>query len=296
MEKGGGFRSGYASLTGRPNVGKSTFLNAVVGQKIAIVTSRPQTTRNRILGIRNLPAAQVLFLDTPGIHTPRHGLGAHMVKEARQAISDVDVVLMMVEPEPPGREDLEILRSLKDAGKPVILLVNKTDKVKKTALLPVLDAYGGVFDFHSIVPVSALKGEGIDNVLDILVGLLPEGPRLFPEDMVTDSLERFIVAEMVREKVMAATREEVPHAVAVEVKKWEEDGSLVRIAADIFVEKEGQKGIIIGKRGGMLKEIGSAARADIESLLGAKVFLELFVKVVPDWRRRKGVLTELGYR
>lgn len=290
------FRSGYVSISGRPNVGKSTFLNAVLGQKLSIVTSRPQTTRNRIMGIKNLPHAQVLFLDTPGIHNPRHGLGSHMVKEARQAIHDVDAVLYMVEPERPREEDLKIIRSLKEEGKPVVLGINKIDKVRRQELLPVMQAYAKAYDFHEIIPFSAIKKEGLDEVLEVLVGLLPEGPRMFPEDMITDSVERFIVAEMVREKVMATTHEEVPHAVAVEVTKWEEDKRIIRISADIYVEKDGQKGIIIGKRGVRLKEIGTSARMDIEGLLGTKVFLELFVKVVPDWRRRKGVLTDLGYR
>ncbi len=290
------FRAGFVSISGRPNVGKSTFLNAVLGQKLAIVTSRPQTTRNRIMGIKNMPHAQVVFLDTPGIHKPLHGLGSHMVKEARQAIHDVDAVLYMVEPELPGGEDLSILRTLEQEKKPVVLIVNKLDTVKKPELLPVMQAYGEAFDFHEIVPISAKKKDGIEEALKVIVGLLPEGPRMFPEDMITDSAERFIVAEIVREKAMAATRKEVPHAVAVEVKKWEEDKKLIRIGADIYVEKNGQKGIIIGKRGAMLKEIGSLARRDIENLLGAKVFLELFVKVVPDWRRKKGVLMDLGYR
>ena len=290
------FRAGYVSISGRPNVGKSTFLNAVLGQKLAIVTSRPQTTRNRIMGIKNMPHAQVVFLDTPGIHKPLHGLGSHMVKEARQAIHDVDAVLYMVEPKLPGGEDLSILKTLEHEKKPVVLIVNKLDTVKKPELLPVMQAYGEAFDFHDIVPISARKKDGLEAVLEVILGLLPEGPRMFPEDMITDSAERFIVAEIVREKAMAATSKEVPHAVAVEVKKWEEDKKIIRIGVDIYVEKDGQKGIIIGKRGLMLKEIGSLARRDIERLLGAKVFLELFVKVVPDWRRKKSVLTDLGYR
>ncbi len=291
-----GFRAGYVSISGRPNVGKSTFLNAVLGQKLAIVTSRPQTTRNRIMGIKNLPGAQVVFLDTPGIHIPRHGLGSHMVKEARQAIHDVDAVLYMVEPARPHRDDLSILKTLRGEGKPVVLVVNKLDTVKKPELLPVIQAFSKAYDFHGIVPVSALRSDGLEDVLGIIKGLLPEAARMFPEDMLTDSAERFIVSEMVREKVMASTRKEVPHAVAVEVKRWDEDKRLISIGADIYVEKDGQKGIIIGKRGTMLKQIGTEARRDIEELLGTKVFLELFVKVVPDWRRKKGVLTDLGYR
>jgi len=296
MDTDQGMSSGYVSLTGRPNVGKSTFLNAAIGQKLAIVTSRPQTTRNRILGIKNMPGAQIMFLDTPGIHRPVHGLGDHMVKEAQQAIHDVDVVILMVEPTAPRGDDRKILRLLKDAGKPVVLLINKTDTIKKEALLPIMQKYDKEFDFEAVIPASALKGEGLDEVLELLKALMPEGPQLFPEDMLTDSPERFIVAEIVREKVMALTHEEVPHAVAVEVKTWEETDKLISVGADIYIEKPGQKGIIIGNRGVRIKEIGMNARKDIEKLLGIKVYLELFVKVVPDWRRKKSVLTDLGYR
>jgi GTP-binding protein Era len=290
------FKAGYVSISGRPNVGKSTFLNAVLGQKISIVTSRPQTTRNRIMGIKNMPGAQVVFLDTPGIHKPRHGLGSHMVKEARQAIHDVDAVLYMVEPERPGSEERDILGTLRDEGKPVVLLINKLDTVSKTALLPIMQAYGELFDFKEIIPVSALKKEGLNEALEVIKDILPQGQQMFPDDMITESPERFIVSEMVREKAMAATKEEVPHAVAVEVTLWEESKKLIKIAADIYVEKPGQKGIIIGKQGKTLKEIGTRARKDIEGLLGTKVYLELFVKVVPDWRRKKSALTDLGYR
>lgn len=295
-QEGRDFRSGYVSLTGKPNVGKSTFLNAVVGQKLAIVTSRPQTTRNRIMGIRNMPDAQIVFLDTPGIHRPKHGLGDHMVKEAWQAVHDVDLVALMVEPSMPGPEDRKILKFLRDAGKLAVLLINKSDTVKKTALLPVIQKYSESYDFKAVVPISALKGDGVDEALGIMRDLLPQGPRLFPEDMLTDVLERFIVAEIVREKVMALTHEEVPHAVAVEVKVWQEADKLITIGADIYIEKDGQKGIIIGNRGARIKEIGTASRKDIESLLGIRVYLELFVKVVPDWRRKRSVLTDLGYR
>ena len=274
------FRSGFVSITGRPNVGKSTLLNQILGQKIAIVTSRPQTTRNRILGIRNIEGAQAVFLDTPGIHSPRHGLGAVMVKEAKQAIKDVDVVLLVVEPHAPRHEDRAVIKLLLGLNKPVVLAINKIDSVKKPDLLPVIQAYSELYNFADVLPVSALKGKGVDELLQVLASHLPEGEPLYPEDMVTDALERFIAAEFIREKVMHQTDEEVPHSAAVEIVSWEErpDG-LVSISANIYVEKDGQKGIIIGKRGERLKGIGAAARTEIEGLLGTKVFLELWVKV-----------------
>jgi GTP-binding protein Era len=290
------FRSGYVSLTGRPNVGKSTFLNTVLGQKVSIVTAKPQTTRNRIIGIKTLPEAQLIFVDTPGIHRPRHGLGAHMVKEARQAIRDVDVVLYLVEPRQPEPEDESLSRLLERTGKPVFLLINKTDTVKKPRLLPVIEQYGRYGRFEEVFPVSALTGDGVDDVLKALIEHLPEGPKYYPDDLFTDSLERFMVAEIVREKVMEATEEEVPHAAAVEVREWEEEDGRIHIGADIYVEKEGQKGIIIGKRGSRLKGIGTAARRDIEGLLGTGVFLELFVKVKKHWRTDRSTLVDLGFQ
>jgi|Deesub1362A_J573_1020465.scaffolds.fasta_scaffold00004_136 GTP-binding protein Era len=306
-DKGGGsvpgkrdrvpFRSGYASITGRPNVGKSTFLNAVLGQKVAIVTSRPQTTRNRIIGIKTLKDAQVIFVDTPGIHMPKHKLGAFMVKEAKQAVKDVDIVLYMVEPRLPSDADREVIKLFEHLNKPVFLLINKTDTVKKTAILPLIDEYSKLYPFDEIIPISALKADGLDIVLEKVVERLPEGPKYYPDDLVTDKLERFMVAEIIREKVMEATVEEVPHSVAVEVAEWsEKKGKGVLISANIFVEKEGQKGIIIGRKGERLKKIGISARKDIETLLGTKIFLELWVKVKKHWRMKDAVLTELGFR
>lgn len=291
------FRSGFVSISGRPNVGKSTFLNAVLGQKVSIVTSRAQTTRNRIIGIKNMRGAQLIFVDTPGIHMPRHGLGEHMVKEAWQALRDVDVVLYMVEPRIPAEADVSIIGRLRGLKKPVILLVNKTDTVKKPELLPIMDAYGALYPFEEIIPVSALKGEGLDVAVDRAAGLLPIGPRYYPEDMVTDRMERFMVSEIIREKLMEATREEVPHSVAVEVTAWEEDerGPAV-ISANIYVEKESQKGIIIGRRGDLLKRIGTDARPEIEDLLGGRVYLNLFVKVKRKWRTTRSALQEMGYK
>lgn len=290
------FKAGYISITGRPNVGKSTLLNYILGQKIAIVTNRPQTTRNRILGIKNTEQAQMVFLDTPGIHNPHHGLGALMVREAKQAIQDVDVVLLLVDPHEPRHEDKAVLKMLGGVTKPVVLAINKVDAVSKPNLLPIIAQYAELFPFAEVLPISAAKGEGIDKLLDVLTAMLPKGDMLYPEDMVTDSLERFIVSEFIREKVMRQTNEEVPHAVAVEIVGWEEraDG-LVSISANIYVEKAGQKGIIIGNKGERLKSIGAAARTDIEGLLGTRIFLELWVKVKRDWRMKRAALNELGY-
>jgi GTP-binding protein Era len=285
------------SLTGRPNVGKSTFVNAVLGRKVSIVTQKPQTTRNRIIGIKTLADAQIVFVDTPGIHTPRHGLGAHMVKEAKAAIGDVDLVLFMVEPEEPSREDLNIIRMLKNVRKPVFLLVNKTDRVRKTDILPVIDLYRDRYHFNEIVPVSALKGDGLDIVLERIKQCLGPGPQYYPDDLYTDSVERFMVAEIIREKIMKVTNEEVPHSVAVEVAVWDESREgLISISASIYVEKGGQKGIIIGRQGAKLKDIGIAARRDIQRLLGTKVFLELFVKVRRNWRSDKAILMDMGFK
>jgi GTP-binding protein Era len=290
------FLSGFVSISGRPNVGKSTFLNAVLGQKVSIVTSRAQTTRNRIIGVKTTKEAQIIFVDTPGIHRPKHGLGAHMVKEARQALKDVDVILYLVEPRSPSKEDEAIIRSFRDMGKPVVLAINKADTVKKPRLLPVMERYSGLFAFSGIIPVSALQGDGLDAVLEHVVGLLPPGPMLYDEDMITESPERFMVSELIREKAMRATREEVPHAIAVEITEWRktEEGTLA-ISAQIYVEKEGQKSIIVGNRGETIKRIGTEARGEIEELLGAHVYLDLFVKVRKQWRRKKSVLADMGY-
>lgn len=291
------FKSGYVAILGRPNVGKSTLLNAILGQKVSIVTSKPQTTRNRIIGIKNLKDAQIIFVDTPGIHRPMHKLGALIVKAAKSAIKDVDAIALIVEPMLPGETERHIIKILSSTETPVFLLINKIDSVKKQALLPVIEAYKDMREFKGIIPISALKGDGLDLVLDSLRGVLPEGPKFYPDDLVTDQIERFMAAEFIREKIMEATEEELPHSVAVEIVRWNErpDG-LIEISADIYVEKDGQKAIIIGKGGSRLKNIGTSARADIESLLGAKVFLELWVKVKRRWRMSDAALSELGYK
>ncbi len=293
------FRSGYVSIVGRPNVGKSTLLNSILGEKVAAVTPKPQTTRNRIIGVKTTPEAQVVFIDTPGIHRPRERLGEFMVKEALESIKEVDIVILMVEPRPPGREELSIIETLKgSAGKDkrVFLLINKIDTVKKSLLLPVINGYAALYPFDEIIPVSALRGDGLDIVLGKITEYLPEGPKYYPDDIYTDQLERFMVAEIIREKIMRLTEEEIPYSVAVEVVGWEEKEGVIVISANIYVEKESQKGIIIGRRGAMLKAVGTASRKEIEDLLNTRVYLELWVKVKEDWRRKAGALRELGYR
>ncbi|MBA4371764.1 MAG: GTPase Era [Thermodesulfovibrio sp.] len=290
------FRSGYVSIIGRPNVGKSTLLNNILGQKIAIVTERPQTTRNRLVGIRTLPDAQIVFIDTPGIHDPKHLLGRRMVKAAQDVLKEIDLVLFMIDPGQAVAKDKEILALLKNSGSPVFLLINKIDSIKKNELLPLIETYSRLFAFREILPISAQSGEGVDAVIEKIKETLPPGPQYYPEDMLTDQMERFMATEIIREKIMLKTSEEIPHSVAVEVLQWQErkDG-LVAISANIYVEREGQKGIIIGKNGALLKMIGTNARHDIEQLLGTKVFLQLWVKVRSGWRDDNRALQELGY-
>ena len=291
------FRSGYVSLVGRPNVGKSTLLNTILGEKVAIVTTKPQTTRNRINGIKTLPHAQIIFIDTPGIHKPRQRLGEAMNRIAFEALEEVDIVLFMVEPEAPRSGDLFVLERIRQVDKPVFLLINKLDTVKKNAILPVIEAYSKLYPFKEIIPLSALKTSGIDVLLETVVKYIPEGPKLYPDDIVTDQMERFMAAEIIREKIMEATQEEVPYSSAVEIQQWQErDDGVVFIQANIYIERDGQKGIIIGNKGARLKSIGTKARQDIEGLLGTRVFLELWVKIKKDWRSDEYTLRELGFR
>lgn len=291
------FKSGYVSLTGRPNVGKSTLLNTILGEKIAIVSPKPQTTRNRIVGVKTMPDAQIVFIDTPGIHKPKHRLGELMVKQAKESVKEVDVILFMVEPEEPGSGDKFIIDILKDMGKPVFLLINKVDTVKKPLVLPVIEAYSKLYPFKEIMPISALAGDGIDILIKTIVDYLPEGPKYYPDDILTDQLERFMVSEIIREKIIHQTEDEIPYSVAIEINQWSErEDGVVFIQANIYVEREGQKGIIIGKGGARLKTIGTNARLEIEKLLGTKVFLELWVKIKKDWRSSERILKELGFR
>lgn len=291
------FHSGYVSIIGRPNVGKSTLLNSILGEKIAIVTPKPQTTRNRIMGIKTLPDTQIIFMDTPGIHKPKHRLGETMVKTALEALSEVDIILFMVEPQEPDRGDVAIIDQLKRVRAPVFLVINKIDTVRKAEILPVIKRFKDLYSFREIIPVSALKKDGVGLLLEKVRGTLPAGPKYYPEDIVTDQIERFMASEIIREKIMDATEQELPYSVAVEVIKWKErDDGLVMISCNIYVERESQKAIIIGKGGSLLKSIGSAARVDIEKLLNTKVFLEIWVKVKKHWRNDLRLLKELGYK
>ena len=291
------YRSGFVSIIGRPNVGKSTLLNTILGQKISIVTNKPQTTRNRIIGIKTLPGAQIVFIDSPGIHNPVSRYGAMMVREAHEAVSGVDIVLLVVNPVVPGPKDLDLIKFLSKAARslPVFLVVNKVDAVSKPKLLPIIEEYSKAFEFAEIIPISALKGDGIELLMEKIASRLPEGPMQYPDDMVTDQLERFMVSEIIREKVMEQTEQEVPHSVAVDVISWEETGEgRVRISADIWVERDSQKGIIIGKGAQRLKSIGTSARAEIEKLLDSRVHLDLRVKLKKDWRSDLKAIRELG--
>jgi GTP-binding protein Era len=296
--KRSGFKSGFISIIGRPNVGKSTLLNLLLGEKIAIVSNKPQTTRNRILGIKNHPAGQIIFLDTPGIHRAQSRLNRSMVKVALATYSEVDGVCFMIEADRSDNDENDfILETLTKVEKPVLLVINKIDLVPKGDLLPIMERYSRLRSFEQIIPISALLGDGVETFVDELLKILPEGPRLFPEDMITDLPERFLVAELIREKVFQLTQEEIPYATAVVVEdfKEREEKNLIVIRATIQVERESQKGILIGKRGRMLKEIGRLAREEIEALLGARVFLELWVKEEKSWREDPQALRRLGY-
>ena len=293
------YKSGFVSIVGRPNVGKSTLLNTLLGQKIAITSPKPQTTRNRILGIRHLPEGQVIFLDTPGIHRGEGRLNRFMVDQALAACSGVDSVLFLAEADQdPGAGDRYILEILARGDLPVILVLNKIDLVpRRDQLLPLIEKFSKLFPFRDIVPLSALKGEGTEELVRILYDLLPEGPRYYPEEMVTDLPERFIVAEMIREQVLKHTREEVPYGVAVQVESFTEkpEQNLIVINAVIHVERDSHKRIVLGKGGQMIRVIGRDARLDIERLLGTRVYLELFVRVQRNWTESQHLLKEFGY-
>ncbi len=291
------FKSGFISILGRPNVGKSTFFNAVIGDKISIVADKPQTTRNRISGILNFPDAQLIFLDTPGMHNPKTPLNRAMVKAARDTIGDTDLILMMVEAgKPVGAQDLFLIEALAGVQEPVFLAINKTDRMEKSLLLPLMDQCRRLYDFAGIFPISARTGNGLEGLIRGMKEALPDGPRLFPDDIATEATERFIAGEFIREQIVRLTSQEIPYASAVEIDAFKEDESknLIRISATIMVEKESQKAIMIGKKGAMLKKIGTQARTAMENLFGAKVFLELFVRVKKDWTRSDKMLRELG--
>ncbi|HEX6804718.1 MAG TPA: GTPase Era [Terriglobales bacterium] len=298
-------RSGFVCILGRPNAGKSTLLNALAGDKLAIVSPKPQTTRNRILGILNLPkqkkrpAAQVVLIDTPGVHRPASSLGRKMMAEVHEALNGCDLVLVIMDATRRWESaDNDLLHALKSARGAAFLLLNKIDLLhkEKRKLLPLIEQYAKLHEFREVIPISARKGEGLDVLMDKLVENLPQGPRYFPEDQITDQPARFMAAELIREQVLLATSEEVPHSVTVLIEQFEEKPKLTRIAAAIYCEREGQKRILIGHRGEMLKKIGTAARLEIEKMLATKVYLELFVKVRPGWRESRGFVEELDWR
>lgn len=292
------FHSGFVAILGRPNVGKSTFLNRVVGQKIAIMSDKAQTTRNKIQGIYTEDDAQIVFIDTPGIHKPHSRLGDFMVESALSTLNEVDAVLFMVNAtQKRGRGDDFIIERLRNIKKPIYLVINKIDQIHPDKLLQIMDDYRNTLDYAEVFPISALEGNNCPELIESLVNTLPEGPQYYPADQITDHPERFIAGELIREKVLELTREEVPHSVAVVVDRiHREDDEKVLVQATIVVERNSQKGIIIGKGGKMLKQIGVKARKDIELMLGDKVYLELWVKVQPNWKDRQVDLQALGYK
>ena len=293
-----GYKSGFISIIGRPNVGKSTFLNRVIGQKIAIMSDKPQTTRNKVQGVLTQNDSQMIFIDTPGIHKPKHKLGDFMMKVATNTLKEVDLILFMINAtEGYGRGDEFIIEKLQTVKTPVFLVVNKIDAMHPDDLLPIIEKYQKLYPFAAVVPISALEGNNVDTLLEQIKEHLPEGPQFYPADQVTDHPERFIISELVREKVLHLTREEIPHSVAVvidSIKKMD-NSDTINVMATIVVERDSQKGIVIGKQGKMLKEVGSRARVDIENLLGSKVFLELWVKVQKDWRNKASQLRDYGF-
>ena len=291
-------RSGMIAIVGRPNVGKSTLTNALVGEKVAIVTNKPQTTRSRITGVVERGECQYVFLDTPGLHRARTKLGDYMVNVVRQSVADVDAVLLLVEPiDHIGGPEAELIARLKALNVPAVLVINKIDTVEKEQLLSVMQVYGAAHDFAAILPISAKNGEGTQELLDILAQFLPEGPRLFPEDMITDQPERQICAEIIREKLLLCLDKEIPHGTAVEITRFHErEDGVIELDATIYCEKDSHKGIIIGKGGAMLKKVSSLARSDMERFLDARVFLQTWVKVKQNWRDNINLIHNFGYR
>lgn len=292
------YKSGFISIIGRPNVGKSTFLNRVIGQKIAIMSDKPQTTRNKVQGVYTTNDSQMIFIDTPGIHKPKHKLGDFMMKIAQNTLREVDIVLFMINAEEGyGRGDEFIIEKLKGVTTPVFLVLNKIDQLHPDDILPLIEQYNALHDFAAVVPISALEGNNVETLVSVIRKELPEGPQYYPADQVTDHPERFIVSELIREKALHLTREEIPHSLAVVIEKisTRDNGNVIDVMATIVVERDSQKGIVIGKQGGMLKEIGKRARVDIENLLGSKVYLELWVKVQKDWRNKLSNLRDFGF-
>ena len=293
------FKSGFVALIGRPNVGKSTLLNQVLGQKIAIMSDKAQTTRNKIHGVYTSDNSQIVFIDTPGIHKPKHKLGQYMTKTATQTLNEVDLILFMVDAEVGyGRGDQFIMDLLEKSSTPAFLIINKIDKIHPEEILPIIDQYRKIRDFDEIIPISALQGNNVNTLIEQITGYMEEGPKYYPDDQITDHPERFIAAELIREKILNLTRDEVPHSIAIIIDEmtYRKDRDVVYIQAAVVVERDSQKGIIIGKKGAMLKKIGSQARDDIERLLGSKVFLELWVKVQKNWRDKDAQLKDLGFK
>lgn len=292
------FVSGFVSILGRPNAGKSTLLNALIGEKIAIVADKPQTTRTSVQGVLHLPNAQVVFIDTPGIHRGDSSINRRMMHTVRAALDSRDLLLYLADATVPFTEaDRQALDLVKKSGTPAILALNKTDLLRdRAALLPLLDRYRSAHEFAEYIPISAITGEGLDALRSAVVARLPEGPAYFPPDRITDQPERFLASELIREKILLETRQEVPHSVAVLIDQWEETPRLTRIFATVHVEKPGQKGIIIGAKGAMLKRVGTLAREEMEALFDRKIFLDLHVKVQPNWRERASFLDALDWR
>ncbi|MCG2184906.1 GTPase Era [Staphylococcus epidermidis] len=290
-------KSGFVSIIGRPNVGKSTFVNRVIGHKIAIMSDKAQTTRNKIQGVMTRDDAQIIFIDTPGIHKPKHKLGDYMMRVAKNTLSEIDAIMFMVNVnEDIGRGDEYIMEMLKNVKTPIFLVLNKIDLVHPDTLMPKIEQYQSYMDFIDIIPISALEGLNVDHFIDVLKSFLPEGPKYYPDNQISDHPEQFVVSEIIREKILHLTSEEIPHAIGVNVDRMiKEDEDRVRIEATIYVERDSQKGIVIGKGGKKLKEVGKRARRDIEMLLGSKVYLELWVKVQRDWRNKVNFIRQIGY-
>lgn len=294
-----GFKSGFVTIIGRPNVGKSTFMNRVLGQKIAIMSDKPQTTRNKIQGVYTTEDTQMIFIDTPGIHKPKHQLGEHMMRVAKNTLRESEVILFIVNAtEKKGPGDKFIIDMLKNNKSPIVLVINKIDLIHPDEIIGIIESYKDELEFSDIVPISALQGNNVDQLLTVIESHLPEGPMYYPKDIITDHPEHFIVGELIREKALHLTEQEIPHSIGVEVTKMkaENEGEKVHVEATIYVERDSQKGMVIGKGGKMLKRIGTLARKDIENLLGSKVYLELWVKVQKDWRNKSQFIRSLGYK
>lgn len=293
------YRSGFVTVIGRPNVGKSTLLNQVIGEKISIISDKPQTTRNKIQMVYTEEAAQIVFLDTPGIQMPKNNLGEYMLKISKSTLEEVDVITFMVdESEKPGKLDRYIIEQLKKTSTPIVLIINKIDKLTKDALNHLIHQYKAMEMFEDIIPISALNNDNIDKLIELLKAMIPEGPQYFPEDMVTDQPEKFVISELIREKALLNLEEEIPHGVMVEIEKItkREDKDLLDVYAIIHCEKKSHKGIIIGKNGRMLKKIGQSARQDIERLMGSKINLQLWIKISENWREKENKIKYFGYK